>query len=260
MSSGICAERCGSVLAARFRGTYIDANAISPQHKRSIAERMEPRGVQFVDGGIIGLPPRARGQTWLYLSGAEAEQVACCFTGGPMECEVIGTEPGKASALKMCFAAQSKGSTALLCAVLGAAQQMGVLEDLKRQWTRMTARRLPTWKGTSCGRRRKPGAASAKCTRSLRRSMPRDAAGVSPGRRGDLRNAARVQKRGWRDARRRASRMLCARRRSYEDRSRPLPRGCGRCGAGRRHLSRPRLRWRAGAVHHDGSATFRRSR
>jgi 3-hydroxyisobutyrate dehydrogenase-like beta-hydroxyacid dehydrogenase len=99
---------------------------------------MQSSGVQFVDGGIIGLPPKARGQTWMYLSGEHADQVACCFTAGPMDCEVIGREPGKASALKMCYAAQNKGSIALLTAVMGAANHLGVLEDLKRQWTRMS--------------------------------------------------------------------------------------------------------------------------
>lgn len=126
------------VLAHGFRGTYLDANAISPAHKQQIAARMRARGIQFVDGGIIGLPPKARGQTWLYLSGEHADQAACCFTAGPMECEVIGSEAGKASALKMCFAAQSKGSIALLIAVMGAADHTGVLDDLRRQWTRMS--------------------------------------------------------------------------------------------------------------------------
>jgi 3-hydroxyisobutyrate dehydrogenase-like beta-hydroxyacid dehydrogenase len=126
------------VLAQGFRGTYLDANAISPANKKRIAERMHSSGVQFVDGGIIGLPPKARGQTWLYLSGERADQVACCFRAGPMECEVIGKEPGKASALKMCYAAQNKGSIALLTAVMGTANHLGVLEDLKRQWTRMS--------------------------------------------------------------------------------------------------------------------------
>ena len=128
----------GEVLSQGFRGTYLDANAISPAHKRKLGERMQSSGVQFVDGGIIGLPPKARAQTWMYLSGEHADRVACCFTAGPMECEVIGKEPGKASALKMCYAAQNKGSIALLTAVMGAANHLGVLDDLKRQWTRMS--------------------------------------------------------------------------------------------------------------------------
>jgi 3-hydroxyisobutyrate dehydrogenase-like beta-hydroxyacid dehydrogenase len=125
-----------SVLECGFRGLYIDANAVSPATKQRIGERMKQSGVRFVDGGIVGFPARVRGQAWVYLSGPEAESAACCFSAGPIEPEVIGTEIGKASALKMCFAAQSKGSTALLCAVLGAAQELGVLENLKRQWAR----------------------------------------------------------------------------------------------------------------------------
>jgi len=124
------------VLANRFRGVYLDANAVSPESKREMASSMRDRLVRFVDGGIIGPPARKRQQTWLYVSGPNAAEVACCFTGGPMELEVIGDEIGKASALKMCFAAYSKGSTALALAVLGAARQLGVIEELKRQWAR----------------------------------------------------------------------------------------------------------------------------
>src|SRR5579864_8512449 len=113
------AHLAGQVLYHQFRGTYLDANAISPVNKQQIATRMQARGVRFVDGGIIGLPPKARGQTWLYLSGEHADSVACYFQAGPLEAEVIGSEIGKASALKMCYAGHNKGSIALLIAVLG---------------------------------------------------------------------------------------------------------------------------------------------
>ena len=130
------ADLADQVLAHGFRGTYLDANAISPAHKQEIAARMQASGVRFVDGGIIGLPPKANGQTWLYLSGEHADSIACCFQAGPMEVEVIGTEVGKASALKTCYAAQNKGAIALLIAVMGAADRMGVLEELRREWAR----------------------------------------------------------------------------------------------------------------------------
>jgi 3-hydroxyisobutyrate dehydrogenase-like beta-hydroxyacid dehydrogenase len=124
------------VLTHGFRGTYLDANALSPAHKQEIGARMQSSGAQFVDGGIIGLPPKAKGQTWLYLSGGHADSIACCFAAGPLEVEVIGTEIGRASALKMCYAAQNKGSIALLIAVMGAADRLGVLDELKREWAR----------------------------------------------------------------------------------------------------------------------------
>jgi 3-hydroxyisobutyrate dehydrogenase-like beta-hydroxyacid dehydrogenase len=125
-----------SVLQHGFRGTFLDANAVAPQRKRTLASRMEAAGVRFVDGGIIGFPPARRGQTWLCLSGPAAHELAGSLAGGPMEMEVTGPEIGQASALKMCFAAWTKGSTALCVALLAAAERFGVMDDLKRQWER----------------------------------------------------------------------------------------------------------------------------
>jgi 3-hydroxyisobutyrate dehydrogenase-like beta-hydroxyacid dehydrogenase len=124
------------VLAKSFAGLYLDANAIAPQRVGRIAQRMQAAGVGFVDGGIIGGPAWEPGQTWLYLSGVRAEEVAGCFGSGPLETTVIGTEIGRASALKMCYAAYTKGSTALLCAILAAAEALGVWDELRVQWQR----------------------------------------------------------------------------------------------------------------------------
>ena len=122
------------VIATGFRGVYLDANAISPQRAQAIARRMEAAGVSFVDGGIIGGPAWKPRSTWLYLSGPHADTITSCFTGGLLETEIIGNEVGKASALKMCFAAYTKGSTALLSAVVGAADALGVSDELFAQW------------------------------------------------------------------------------------------------------------------------------
>jgi 3-hydroxyisobutyrate dehydrogenase-like beta-hydroxyacid dehydrogenase len=124
-----------------FRGLFLDANAISPERARRIGESITAQGGRFVDGCIIGLPAKSRGQTWLYISGAEAESALPLFCGGPLEAEVLGAEIGQASALKMCFAAQSKGNAALLAAVVGAAESLGVRAALERQW----ARSGPNW-------------------------------------------------------------------------------------------------------------------
>jgi 3-hydroxyisobutyrate dehydrogenase-like beta-hydroxyacid dehydrogenase len=122
------------VLRHNFTGLYLDANAISPQRARRMGERMAAAGVSFVDGGIIGGPAWQSGSTWLYLSGGEAAAVADCFAAGPLETIVMGDEVGKASALKMCYAAWTKGSTALLCGVLAAAAELDVWEELAGRW------------------------------------------------------------------------------------------------------------------------------
>jgi len=124
------------ILQYSFQGIYADVNAISPQRARHIGQLMEDAGVEFVDGGIIGGPAWKPNTTWLYLSGPSAEQIAACFSGGPLATEVIGDDIGKASALKMCFAANTKGRTALLCAIVAAAEEMGVRKYLEKHWSR----------------------------------------------------------------------------------------------------------------------------
>ena len=129
-------EVAAQVVAQGFGGLYVDANAISPQRAVRIGEMMVAAGVAFVDGGIIGGPAWEPGQTWLYLSGGRAQEVADCFSAGPLETDVIGEGIGRASALKMCYAAWTKGSTALLCAILATAEGLDVWEELRRQWDR----------------------------------------------------------------------------------------------------------------------------
>lgn len=129
-------EVAQQALAHGFTGLFVDANAIAPQRARRIGEMMAARGVAFVDGGIIGGPAWQPQSTWLYLSGLEAERVADCFAKGPLETQIIGTEIGKASALKMCYAAYTKGTSALLAAILGTAESLAVRDELMQQWQR----------------------------------------------------------------------------------------------------------------------------
>ncbi|MEM8530771.1 MAG: DUF1932 domain-containing protein [Chloroflexota bacterium] len=124
------------VITCSFKGLYIDANAIAPQRTVRIGEAIEAAGATFVDGGIIGGPAWEPNTTWLYLSGEHAPMAATCFADGPLETQVIGEEIGKASAIKMCYAAYTKGTTALLSAILAAAEQLDVRETLYEQWSR----------------------------------------------------------------------------------------------------------------------------
>lgn len=123
-----------SVVETGFHGSYLDANAIAPQRSIHIGLLMESAGVHFIDGSIIGGPAWTPNETWLYLSGNSADTIATCFTKGPLETKVMGNEIGKASAVKMCYAAYSKGTTALLAAIVAAAESLGVRDYLNEQW------------------------------------------------------------------------------------------------------------------------------
>ncbi len=122
------------MVEGRFQGTYVDANAISPERAVRIEKMMREQNIHFIDGGIIGGPAWKLGETVLHLSGKNADVIANCFKNGPLETRIIGDEVGKASALKMCYAAYSKGTTALLSAILATAESLGIREELYQQW------------------------------------------------------------------------------------------------------------------------------
>lgn len=135
----ICPPHAAEDIAVRvaesgFNGLYLDANAISPQRAIKLGQMIEAKGIRFVDGGIIGGPAWTPGATWLYLSGEHAHEVASCFSNGPLETKTIGDEIGKASALKICYAAYTKGTTALLSAILATAESLSVRKELYQQW------------------------------------------------------------------------------------------------------------------------------
>jgi 3-hydroxyisobutyrate dehydrogenase-like beta-hydroxyacid dehydrogenase len=123
-------ETADTVAATRFDGIYADLNAVAPATARGLGERFE----RFVDGGIIGPPVKGPGTTRLYLSGADADVVASRWTTSALQVCVVDGGVGAASAVKMCFAAWTKGSAALLLAVRALARAEGVDEPLLAEW------------------------------------------------------------------------------------------------------------------------------
>ncbi|MGE3960661.1 MAG: DUF1932 domain-containing protein [Dehalococcoidia bacterium] len=117
-----------------FQGIFVDANAVSPDTARAGQRIIESVGGEFVDGGIVGLPPTKSGTTRLYLSGEEARRVARLIEGGPLEVVVLDAPVGAASALKMAYAAWTKGTSALLADILALAEHEGVLGALEQEW------------------------------------------------------------------------------------------------------------------------------
>lgn len=119
-----------SVADLGFAGTFVDANAVSPATARSIAAMFD----DAVDGGIVGPPVRSPATTRLYLSGASAQAVGALFVGSHLEVRIVDGAPGAASALKMSFAAWTKGTSVLLLAINVLADMEGVGTDLRAEW------------------------------------------------------------------------------------------------------------------------------
>lgn len=127
-------EVAAAVMDRGFGGIYLDANAISPRRSREIGNLAEKAGCDYVDGGIVGGPAWRSGTTWLYLSGPEAHHAATWFEGSNVTVANLGDLIGSASALKMAYAAYTKGTTALVCAILALAEKEGVIDALFEQW------------------------------------------------------------------------------------------------------------------------------
>ena len=123
-----------SVAALGFGGTYADLNAIAPASSREVAGIIEAGGGRYVDGGIVGPPARSPGTTRLYLSGPSAKSVAALFDGSLLGVVSLDGGLGAASALKMAYAAWTKGGAALLMAVRALAAAEGIEQDLVREW------------------------------------------------------------------------------------------------------------------------------
>jgi 3-hydroxyisobutyrate dehydrogenase-like beta-hydroxyacid dehydrogenase len=119
-----------------FRGLYLDANAISPDTAREVAKLITGSGGRYVDGGIIGGPPvPPGGSTRLYLSGEDAGQVQEMFAGTPLEPRIAAGSAMAASAVKMAYAAWTKGSAALLLTARALAEAEDVQDSLLAEWT-----------------------------------------------------------------------------------------------------------------------------
>src|SRR5215475_14123365 len=119
---------------AGFRGIYADANAVSPATSREVAKTVEAGGAAYVDGGIIGAPPRSPGDSRLYLSGPRAGEVSDLFAGTALGARVIGDQVGAASAVKLAYAAWTKGTAALVLAIRALAHAEGVEQALLDEW------------------------------------------------------------------------------------------------------------------------------
>jgi putative dehydrogenase len=115
--------------ALPVKPVYVDCNAVSPQTAKRIAAIIEPTGAAFVDGGIIGGPPREGYSPAIYASGPRAERTKQIGEYG-IDWRIIDGPVGAASGLKMSYAGITKGTIAIAAAMLLGAARFGCAEAL----------------------------------------------------------------------------------------------------------------------------------
>ena len=124
----------GSVRRTGCHPAYADLNAIAPQTVMKINSVMNNAGVTFIDGGIIGSPPKlGRSNTRFYCSGPDTAALESLAQSG-LDVRRLGPRIGQASGLKMVYAASTKGITALWTELLLAAKALGLEEPLMSEF------------------------------------------------------------------------------------------------------------------------------
>lgn len=145
---GFAEAAAAAMRATGRRPWFADLNAVSPATTRRIGDIVAAAGALYIDGGIIGLAPGKAAPTRIYVSGPEAP-IMDELAREDMLIRQLGPEIGRASALKMLYAALNKGTMALQAAVLIAGEQYGLTEELHRELQGQKAmyERMNEWVG-----------------------------------------------------------------------------------------------------------------
>jgi 3-hydroxyisobutyrate dehydrogenase-like beta-hydroxyacid dehydrogenase len=130
---------------------YVDCNAVSPQTAVAIGKIIAATGAVFVDGGIIGGPPREGydGPT-IYASGPQVRETVQLRDWG-LDWRAIDGPVGAASGLKMSYAGITKGTTAIAAAMLLGAAHFGCGEALIAELSKSQPEMLKRMRGSIPG-------------------------------------------------------------------------------------------------------------
>ncbi len=130
---GLCQEISE---AARVTGTdllFAECNAISPELSRDMESVLKSGGARYVDASIIGGPPGNGSSPRVYASGDNVAEFLQLRDFG-LDVRDLGDQLGRASGIKMCYAAMTKGTTALHAELLIAAEKLGLMDEVMAEF------------------------------------------------------------------------------------------------------------------------------
>ena len=129
----LCREVGDAVKASGTGLLYAECNAISPKLSQEMGALLTSAGARYVDASIIGGPPKNGSSPRFYASGPHAAEFEELREFG-LDVRNLGEIVGKASGIKMWYAAMTKGTAALYTELLMAAEQMGLSPDLMAEF------------------------------------------------------------------------------------------------------------------------------
>jgi 3-hydroxyisobutyrate dehydrogenase-like beta-hydroxyacid dehydrogenase len=112
---------------------YLDANAISPMTANEIGKVLQPSGVDFVDGCIIGSATKMDKGAVVYVSGPQAAKLQDLEPYG-FSVKVLGPTVAQASAFKVVYAGLTKGLQGLFVELLMGARKFGLLDEILKRY------------------------------------------------------------------------------------------------------------------------------
>ena len=124
-------EAARSVAAYLKAGqAFLDVNSVSPQRKRDTAGLFAPAGVGYVDMAVMA-PVHPKGhRTPVLVAGAVDGRVAVALKRLDFDLQIVGPEPGAATAVKMVRSLFVKGLEAITVETLLAASASGCLDHI----------------------------------------------------------------------------------------------------------------------------------
>ena len=127
---GLAAAVAEAVRCTGAAPLYAECNAIAPAHSRRLSGVITAAGARYGDASIIGGPPRGDDPgPRFYASGEHTAELLQLREFG-LDVRDLGPELGRASGIKMCYAAMTKGTAALQTQLLLAAGRLGLWEEL----------------------------------------------------------------------------------------------------------------------------------
>jgi 3-hydroxyisobutyrate dehydrogenase-like beta-hydroxyacid dehydrogenase len=111
---------------------FVDCNAISPDTTLSIAAIIEGAGAKMLNVGIVGPPPGRGSSTKFFASGDDVDMLKF-IEGDNIKVIPVNGDLIKASSIKMCYAALTKGMMTLHTSVLVAAELLGVSSEIHNE-------------------------------------------------------------------------------------------------------------------------------
>ena len=146
-AEAIACQLAGALKATGAQPYIADCNAISPMRSAKIETIIQSTGGRFIDASIIGPPPGQSAPPRFYVSGIHAE-VMLPLDGKGIVVKSLGETIGRASGIKMCYAALTKGTSTLQVALLTAAESMGLTEELRQELAYSQAAALQSMEST----------------------------------------------------------------------------------------------------------------